>query len=218
MRSLAVADLTIEVPGHRLFESLGFRVPAGSCLAVVGPSGSGKTSLLNCLAGIMRPSGGTVTVGGVDVWRLRRAQRAAFRLRDVGMVFQFGELIPELDLLENVSLPLRLAGTRRAAAEAAARDQLVALGLEAHLARHPAEVSGGEMQRAAVARALVHGPRLVLADEPTGSLDRRNAREVTRLLVRCARDAGAAVVVATHDPEVAAMADAVLDVREFAAA
>lgn len=216
MAGVSVTDLALEVPGKRLFSGLTFDVPAGSSLAVVGPSGTGKTSLLNCMAGIAAPAAGTVSVSGIDVWDMPAASRTAFRLDHVGMVFQFGELIPELNLVENVALPLRLAGCRREHAESRAREQLARLGLAAHVDKHPAEVSGGELQRAAVARAVVHDPNVVVADEPTGSLDRRTASDVARVLFACASEAGAAVVVATHDLEVAGMADVVIDLREFA--
>ncbi|MEJ7762101.1 MAG: ABC transporter ATP-binding protein [Thermomicrobiales bacterium] len=214
MRRLTVSGLTMEVPGRRLLDGLDLMVGKGDCLAVMGPSGSGKTSLLNALCGITVPAAGTVILDGTDLSRLKAGARADFRLRHIGLVFQFGELLPELSVLENVSLPLRLAGTKRAEAERRAADWLDRVGLSAHAAKHPEALSGGEVQRAGIARALCHGPGLVLADEPTGALDEVNAELVTGLLVEQAKALGAAVVIATHDLTVAARADRVLRLRD----
>jgi putative ABC transport system ATP-binding protein len=150
----------------------------------------------------------------MDVTRLGATQRSAFRLRRVGLVFQFGELLPELTVLENVTMPLRLLGVERAESEARADGWLVRLGLDGFGEKHPDALSGGEIQRAGIARALVHEPRLVLADEPTGALDEENADLVARMLAGAATETGAAVVIATHDPRVASAADRVLRLRD----
>jgi putative ABC transport system ATP-binding protein len=210
---LTVEDLTVNVPGRRLFESLSFSVPAGRCLAVVGPSGTGKTSLLNCVAGLFAPVCGRVAVEGQDMWRLREANRAALRLARIGMVFQFGELIPELSTAENVAFPLRLLGVPADQANRRALEMLRRFALAERTDAFPASLSGGELQRAGLARALVHEPALVLADEPTGALDELSTRAVADLLVDAARRSGAAVVVATHDPLVTERMDAVVDLR-----
>lgn len=210
MGSLTVSDLALEVPGRRLLTGATFSAAAGDCLAVVGPSGVGKTSLLNCVAGIDLPAAGSVRIDDTELSRLRAGQRAEFRLRHVGMVFQFGELLPELTLLENVALPQRLTGRSRRDAEERARSWLDHVGLGARAGEHPETLSGGELQRAAIARALVHEPSLVLADEPTGMLDERNTEQVVGLLVDTVKRLGSAMLLVTHDPFVASAADRVL--------
>lgn len=215
---LQARGLTLEVTGRTLFNDLSVDVAAGECLVVMGPSGAGKSSLLNCLAGIVAPTRGAVRVDGVDLCSLRSSARAAFRLRNIGLVFQFGELLPELTVVENVSLPLRLAGGTRASAERAASGWLERLGIADRAALRPDLLSGGEVQRAAIARALIHEPALVLADEPTGALDAANTALVADVLTSAARDEGAAVVLATHDPSVAAVGDDLLELRARAPA
>lgn len=211
---LEVRNLTLDVPGRRLLNGIGFAGRAGECLAVMGPSGSGKTSLLNCLCGIATLTAGSVQVDGVELTSLGLSKRTAFRLRRIGMVFQFGELLPELTALENVALPLRLMGFSRNEAEHRATSWIDRLGLGEHGGSHPDVLSGGETQRAGIARALAHEPRLILADEPTGALDEANSIHIAGLLVGAAKDLGATVVVATHDPLVASRADRVFRLRD----
>jgi len=178
-------------------------------LAIMGPSGSGKTTLLHCLAGIVRPDAGTVvltpprTGAGVEVTALRDAERTRLRRSTVGVVFQSGELLEELPAVENVALPLMLAGVPRPAATAAAAGMLARLGLAGLERRRPGELSGGQAQRVAIARALVASPAVVVADEPTGALDQATGGEVLQVLVEATRAVGAALVVVTHDPVVA---------------
>ncbi len=209
-----MSNLTLDVPGRRLLDAISFAGAAGECLAVVGPSGSGKTSLLNCLCGIATPTVGSVRVDGVELTGLRLSKRTAFRLRRVGMVFQFGELLPEMTALENVALPLRLMGFSRNEAEHRAAEWLDRLGLDGRGGAHPDVLSGGEVQRVGIARALAHEPCLVLADEPTGALDEANSSYIAELLVGVAKEFGATVVVATHDPLVASRADRAFRLRE----
>lgn len=210
---LHVAGLSFDVPGRRLLDGVAFSARSGECLAVVGPSGSGKTSLLNCLSGIYAPSHGSVKIEGTDLTTLASSKRSAFRLRHVGMVFQFGELLPELSASENVSLPLRFMGVARREAERRAAEWLARVGLAGRERDHPDVLSGGETLRVAVARALIHAPGLILADEPTGALDEENTKQVVDLLARASTETGATVVVATHDPLVASRADRVLRLR-----
>lgn len=210
---LEVVDLTLEIPGRRLLESASLAVHAGECLAIVGPSGVGKTSLLNCIAGISTPAAGSVTVDDIELSRLPSSERSAFRLRHIGMVFQFGELLPELTLLENVALPLRLLGEDRRAAEERARARLAEVGLADQAKSRPELLSGGEIQRGAIARALVHDPSLVLADEPTGMLDEDNTGRIVDLLIESTRHAGAALLIVTHNPTVARAADRLMMIR-----
>ncbi|HTI24547.1 MAG TPA: ABC transporter ATP-binding protein [Kutzneria sp.] len=189
-------------------------VYAGEVVAVMGPSGSGKSTLLHCLAGIIAPDAGAVHYAGADIGAMSDMERSALRRTDFGFVFQFGQLVPELSCLENVTLPLRLAGVARRAADEAAREWLERLEVADVAGKRPGDVSGGQGQRVAVARALVAGPRVVFADEPTGALDSLNGERVMRLLVAAAKDTGAAVVLVTHEARVAAYSDREVIVRD----
>jgi len=177
-------------------------VPRGAAVAVVGPSGSGKSTLLNLLAGVDRPTSGTVTVDGVRVDRLGEAASARYRRARIGLVFQFFNLLDDLTVLDNVVLPARLAGTSRAAAARRAAELLDALGIAPLAGAYPGRLSGGERQRVAVARALVNRPALLLADEPTGALDSAAAADVRDLLVQLHAE-GQTVVLVTHDRDLA---------------
>lgn len=179
-------------------------IPEGQSVAVMGPSGSGKSTLLHCLAGILRPDSGEVSLGDQPVSLSSDAARSRLRLERMGFVFQDGQLLPELPALENVALPLLLQGRPRAEALARAADWLTRLGLaEAEQHRRPGELSGGQAHRVAIARALVGEPDVVLADEPTGSLDQDTGTEVMQVLTDAVREAGASLVLVTHDEKVA---------------
>lgn len=180
----------------------------------MGPSGSGKSTLLHCLAGIVRPDAGTITYDGRDVTAMNDTRRSALRRRDFGFVFQFGQLVPELTCAENVALPLRLDGVRRKDADRAAMHWLERLEVDGVARRRPDQISGGQGQRVAVARALVTAPRVVFADEPTGALDSLSGELVMRLFTEAARDTGAAVVLVTHETRVAAYSDREITVRD----
>ena len=187
-------------------------VAPGEFVAVVGPSGGGKSTLLHLLAGIDRPTEGLVRVFGRDVGGMPESERTLYRRRDVGLVFQFFNLLPHLDVLENVELPRRLDGDDEAPRRA--RDLLDRVGLARRAAAHPYELSGGEMQRVAIARALVTGARLLLADEPTGNLDTRHGEEILDLLEGVRRDRGVTLVLATHAESAARRADRVVEIRD----
>jgi putative ABC transport system ATP-binding protein len=189
-------------------------VEAGEIVAVMGPSGSGKSTLLHCLAGIVRPDSGRVVFDGRDVTAMSDAERSNLRLREYGFVFQFGQLVPELPCVENVALPLRLEGVRRREAERRALEWLERLEVGDVAGQRPGEVSGGEGQRVAVARALVSEPRVLFADEPTGALDSLNGERVMRLLTAAAHEADVAVVLVTHEPRVAAYSGREIVVRD----
>lgn len=189
-------------------------VEAGEFVAITGASGSGKSTLLHLLGGVTRPTAGRVLLEGVDLASLDDDSLARVRRRRIGFVFQRYNLLAELSLLENVSLPLVLDGAAEGTAAAAARAALETVGLP-HRERHrPDELSGGEQQRGAIARALVAGPAIVLADEPTGALDSTNAGHVMTLLARLVADRGQTVIVVTHDPAVAAFASRSIRVRD----
>jgi putative ABC transport system ATP-binding protein len=187
---------------------------AGELLAVMGPSGSGKSTLLHCLAGILVPSAGEIWYDGRRVDTMTEATRSTLRRDHFGFVFQFGQLVPELTAEENVALPLLLRGIRRAAALRAARPWFARLGLDGLERRRSGELSGGEAQRVALARGLVSSPRVLFADEPTGSLDSLTGEHVLDLLVTAAREEGTTVVLVTHEPRVAAYADREVIVRD----
>ncbi|MEV6491080.1 ABC transporter ATP-binding protein [Actinoplanes sp. NPDC051633] len=181
---------------------------AGTFTAVMGPSGSGKSTLLQCAAGLDRPTSGRVVIGGAELTATGEAAMTRFRRERVGFVFQDFNLMPALTVTQNVTLPLKLAG--RKVDRRKVRDLLERLGLGDRLGHVPGELSGGQRQRVAIARALITEPEVVFADEPTGALDTRGAREVLELLRAAVRDFGRTVVMVTHDPVAAAYADAVL--------
>ncbi|MEW2266514.1 ABC transporter ATP-binding protein [Streptomyces sp. NPDC047853] len=187
---------------------------AGEILAVTGASGSGKSTLLHCLAGIVRPDAGSVTYGGERLQELPEKRLSTLRRTDFGVVFQFGQLIPELTALDNVALPLMLAGTGRAEARARAGEWLERFGVRGQGESRPGEMSGGQAQRAALARALVTGPKAVFADEPTGALDSLASEQVMTTLTHTVRETGTAVLLVTHDAQMAAYADREVQLRD----
>ena len=189
-------------------------VGRGEILAIMGPSGSGKSTLLHCLAGIYAPDGGEVWFDGCRMDTLDEAARTKLRRTAFGFVFQFGQLVPELTAADNVAMPLLLNRVRRRTAYQTAASWLEKLGLGDKDGRRTGELSGGEAQRVAIARALALGPKLIFADEPTGSLDSLTGEKVMDLLVGLAREQDTTVVIVTHDARVAAYADRVVMVRD----
>ncbi|GAA3266334.1 ABC transporter ATP-binding protein [Dactylosporangium vinaceum] len=191
-----------------------FDTEPGEIVAVMGPSGSGKTTLLHCLAGILVPGEGEVLFDGRRIDRLNEHERSALRRERFGFVFQFGQLVPELTVEENVALPLLLGGARRGEALREARGWLERLGLGGLQRRRSGELSGGQAQRVALARGMINRPRVLFADEPTGSLDSLTGELVMDLLVAAAREHGTTVVLVTHEPRVAVYADREVVVRD----
>jgi putative ABC transport system ATP-binding protein len=189
-------------------------VQAGEFVAITGPSGCGKSTLLHLLGGITRPSSGRVMLEDVDLAGLDDDALAAIRRRRIGFVFQRYNLLPELSLLENVALPVVLDGMGDAPSDTAAREALDAVGMLHRAGHRPDELSGGEQQRGAIARALVCRPAIVLADEPTGALDSGNSQRVMELLARLVEDRGQTVVLVTHDQAVAAVAARTIRMRD----
>jgi len=189
-------------------------IAPGESVAVMGPSGSGKSTLLHCLAAILAPDQGTVALSGTMLHDLDERQRSLVRRRQYGFVFQFGQLLSELPAIENVALAPMLLGTSRQEATELAGRWLASLGLAGMEGRRPGELSGGQAQRVAVARALITGPEVVFADEPTGALDQATGHSVMRILTETTRLAGASLVVVTHDADVAAWCDRRVDVRD----
>ncbi len=189
--------------GSAAIENVSLTVAAGEAVAVMGPSGSGKSTLLNLVAGLDRPSSGTVTVAGQRIDSLGETGVARFRRREIGMIFQFFNLLDDLTVADNVLLPAQLAGVRTAAARTRTAELLAALRIEQHRDAYPARLSGGERQRVAIARALVNRPALLLADEPTGALDTATGEEIGELLLDL-NSSGQTMVLVTHNPDLAA--------------
>lgn len=206
MALLEVQDVRLVLGKTVALAGVNATVSGGEIVALTGPSGSGKSSLLYCMSGIVQPTSGTVIFNGTSLTRASESDLSRLRREQFGFVFQFGELVPELTLGENVSLPLEINGvSKRQRAERVA-EILARLDIDGQADRRPAQVSGGQAQRAAVARALVHQPSVVFADEPTGSLDSKNSDIVLQAMLDVAREQSSAVIIATHDPAVASSA------------
>jgi lipoprotein-releasing system ATP-binding protein len=205
------------VSGGRTLEVLkgaDLEVRPGELVGLVGPSGSGKSSLLHAAGLLEHPTAGTIIIDGEDCSQLSDRARTRIRLKEIGFVYQFHHLLPELSALDNVALPLMIAGKPRREAEARARTLLTDLGLAERLTHQPARLSGGEQQRVAVARALANRPRLLLCDEPTGNLDPTTSRAVFQNLHDLARQQGVAALVATHNLELTSYMDRVMALKD----
>lgn len=205
---------------HRKFDELevlkgvDLQVDKGEIVSIVGPSGAGKTTLLQILGTLDDPDEGEVLVDGVDLIKLNEKEKAAFRNRKLGFIFQFHQLLPEFTALENVMIPGLMMGADERKTDKKARELLAYLQLSDRLNHKPSELSGGEKQRVAVARALINNPRLILADEPSGSLDSKNKDELHRLLFKLRDEFGLTIIIVTHDKELAALSDRVIEMKD----
>lgn len=207
-------DLTKTYGATQALRGASLRLDPGEILAVTGPSGSGKSTLLHCLSGIVRPDSGSVRYGGEQLDQASETRRSELRRSEFGVVFQFGQLVGELTALDNVALPLLLVGASRKAAQEGAGEWLERFGVRGQAGLRPGEMSGGQAQRVALARAMVTRPRAVFADEPTGALDSLAGEQVMTALVHAARESSTAVLLITHDAQVAAYADREAQVRD----
>ncbi|WP_372707436.1 ABC transporter ATP-binding protein [Brevundimonas sp.] len=200
--------------GLTVLKGVDLDVMPGEVVGLIGPSGSGKSSLLHAAGLLERPTSGEIRIDGEDVGDLPERTRTHIRLARIGFVYQFHHLLAEFDARDNVALPLRIAGVGRVAARARADEVLTALGLGERLTHQPAQLSGGEQQRVAVARALANRPRLLLADEPTGNLDPATSQTVFEALHRLVKDTGVAALIATHNMELAGHMDRVFALKD----
>ena len=197
-----------------VLDNLNLQVAEGDFLALMGPSGSGKSTLLNLIAGIDRPTSGVIEINGIDISSLDDAELARWRAAHVGFVFQFYNLIPVLTAFENVELPLQLTSLDRATRKRRVTEALASVGLADRMHHTPNELSGGQQQRVAIARALITNPSLIVADEPTGDLDRQSASEILGMLQRLNREQGKTIIMVTHDPKAADHAKAVIHLEK----
>lgn len=211
---IEIRNITKSYGPLTVLHDVSLSIPEGEILAIVGPSGAGKTTLLQIAGTLDRPDSGSVSLDGVDLFSLKDKKLSEYRNRHIGFVFQFHQLLPEFSALENVAMPAFIAGRKRKDALQEAERLLRDLGLGDRLSHRPSELSGGEKQRTAIARALVNRPRVVFADEPTGSLDSHNRREIQDVILRLRQETGQTFVVVTHDREMASIADRVVEMAD----
>lgn len=196
----------------KALDSVSFQIEQGEFVAIVGASGSGKSTLLHLLGGVDRPSQGKVFIKGKDIYSLNENDLAIFRRKEIGLIYQFYNLIPVLNVKENITLPLLL--DHQKIEESKVKELINTLGLDARLDHLPSQLSGGQQQRVSIARALISQPALVLADEPTGNLDSKNSQEIIKLLQKCNQEFNQTVIIITHDIEIASIASRVITIKD----
>ena len=211
---IEIRNITKSYDSLQVLKGIDLDIVPGEIVSIVGPSGAGKTTLLQIIGSLDRPNSGTVKYDNTDIFTLKDAQLARFRNQNIGFVFQFHQLLPEFTLLENVAMPALIGGVKRSDAYDRARELINYLGLKDRENHRPAELSGGERQRAAVARALINKPQVVLADEPSGSLDSKNRQELHKLFFDLRRDMGQTFVIVTHDESLATDCDRIIKMRD----
>lgn len=200
--------------GLQVLKGINLHIEAGEIVSIVGASGAGKTTLLQILGTLDKPDNGSITIAGTDVTKLKQKSLSAFRNKEIGFVFQFHQLLPEFSALENVCIPAWIAKTSKTAAEKRAKELLDYLGLTERIKHKPSELSGGEQQRVAVARALMNAPSVLLADEPSGNLDSKNAQELHDLFFKLRDEFNQTFVIVTHNEELANRADRKLTIKD----
>lgn len=211
---IEIRNITKSYDSLQVLKGIDLDIVPGEVVSIVGPSGAGKTTLLQIIGSLDRPDTGSVKYDNSDIFSLKEAQLARFRNKNIGFVFQFHQLLPEFTLLENVAMPALIGGVKRSEAYDRARELINYLGLKDRESHRPAELSGGERQRAAVARALINRPKVVLADEPSGSLDSKNRQELHKLFFDLRRDMNQTFVIVTHDETLAADCDRIIKMRD----
>lgn len=204
---IRIENLVKDFGSLRVLNGVNLNVKKGEVISIVGPSGAGKTTLLQLIGTLDKPTGGRILFNGEDVGSMSESRLATFRNRHIGFVFQFHQLLPEFTALENIIIPALIAGRKRKEAESAAMELLRIMGLEERAQHKPSEMSGGENQRVAVARALINNPDVILADEPSGSLDSRNKEELHRLFFDLRDRLGQTFIIVTHDESLATFTD-----------
>lgn len=197
-----------------VLRDVNLRIADGEIVAIVGKSGAGKTTLLQIIGSLDKPSAGSVKIDGVDIYQLKDKELAQFRNRHIGFIFQFHQLLPEFTAIENVMMPALIAGQKEAEAKQRAEELLTTLGLKERLEHKPNQLSGGEKQRVAAARAMMMHPSVILADEPTGSLDEKNKEELRALLTKMHSEMGQTIVLVTHDRDMAEGCDRILEMKD----
>ena len=211
---IEISDITKSYDSLQVLKGINLDIVPGEVVSIVGPSGAGKTTLLQIIGSLDKPNSGTVKYDSTSIFSLKDAQLARFRNENIGFVFQFHQLLPEFSLLENVAMPALIGGASRNEAFERARKLIDYLGLKDRETHRPAQLSGGERQRAAVARALINNPKVVLADEPSGSLDSKNRQELHKLFFDLRRDMNQTFVIVTHDESLAADCDRIIKMRD----
>jgi len=197
-----------------VLKGVNLSVKKGEIVAIIGKSGAGKTTLLQIIGTLDRPSKGQIIIGGTDVFALKDKELAAFRNKHIGFIFQFHQLLPEFTALENVCIPAMIAREKESQYKPRAEKLLQELGLAERMGHKPNELSGGEKQRVAAARALMMSPDIILADEPTGSLDEKNKKELSELLLQLRKEYGQTILLVTHDKELAGIADRIIEIKD----
>lgn len=211
---IELRQITKSFDGLKVLKGIDLDIERGEIVSIVGPSGAGKTTLLQIMGSLDRPDSGTVRMDGEELFGMSDSRLARFRNANIGFVFQFHQLLPEFSMEENVAMPALIGGINKKEAMAKARRLIDYMGLSDRASHRPAELSGGERQRAAVARALVNEPMVVMADEPSGSLDSKNRQELHQLFFDLRRDLGHTFVIVTHDESLARIADRTVEMRD----